>query len=371
MAVALLAVSALGALAGCGGDAGDEKAAEGSGSTFARQAIKAWCEGSELCTYRAVGSGQGVADVVDQTTEFGMSDVPMTDEEKESFFRTGGDVAPEGSRPLELPVLMGAVAVATSVLPEDDPTRLRFSGPTLASVFSGAITRWSHPAIAADNPGVDLPNRSITRCVRRDSSGTTATLTAFLAGADPAFAGSVGVSRLPDWPGRGVVRSDGNEGVGSCVEDRDDAIGYIDLPDGVTILGAGAPPERVTRLAAIGVERDGELEWVAPTPATTALAGAVELPQGEPLTALGAQILAAPIAGAYPIVATTYLLLHDRYADAATCGQVLGTARWALSSKGQQALVDAYYAPISASLRARALAELDRVEAVDGPCEGR
>jgi phosphate transport system substrate-binding protein len=362
MAAALIAAAAIGLLSACGGpEAGDDSAAEGSGSTFARQAIAAWCAGSDICTYRAVGSGQGVTDVVHQTTEFGMSDVPLTDEEKEAFFRTDSDVAPDGTVPVQLPVLMGAVAVATSVLGEDDPTRLRFSGRTLAGIFSGTIARWSDPAIAADNPGVELPDRPITRCVRTDSSGTTATLTAFLAEADPDFGEAVGASRLPEWPGSRIVRFEGNEGIGACVRDRDDAIGYIDLPDGVTIFGQGAPPERVSRLAEIGVEGDGEREWVAPTPATTARAGAVELPAGEPLTAFGAHILDAPVDGAYPIVLTTYLILHSRYRNATACDQVVRTARWALSPTGQRALVDAYYAPISGSLRERALAELRRV----------
>ena len=359
---ALLAASAIALLSACGGpEPGDDSAAEGSGSTFARQAIAAWCAGSDICTYRAVGSGQGVADVVDQTTEFGMSDVPMTPAEKEAFSREDADVAPGGSVPIQLPVLMGAVAVATSVLDEADPTRLRFTGRTLAGIFSGRITRWSDPAIAAENPGVPLPDRPITRCVRKESSGTSATLTAFLAGADADFGEAVGVSRLPGWPGPRVVRFEGNEGIGACVRDRDDAIGYIDLPDGVTIFGQGASPERVTRLARIGVERDGEREWIAPTPATTARAGSVELPAEEPLTAFGSHILDAPVDGAYPIVLTTYLILHSVYRDPAACDQVVRTARWALSTAGQRALVDAYYAPIGGSLRERALAELGRV----------
>jgi phosphate transport system substrate-binding protein len=369
MTGALLAAVAILPLAACGGpEAGDEKAAEGSGSTFARQAMRAWCDGSDLCTYRTVGSGQGVADAVGQTTELGMSDVPLTDEEKEGFFRTSGSVAPDGTVAVQIPVLMGAVAVVTSVLPEGDPTRLRFTGRALAGIFSGAIGRWSDPAIAADNPGVALPDRPITRCVRKDSSGTTATLTTFLAQEDPAFAGAVAPSRLPAWPGARIVRFEGNEGMGACVRDRDDAIGYIDLPDGVTIFGRGAPPERVTRLAQIGVERDGAMEWVSPTPATTALAGSVELPDDQPLTSFGAHVLDSPIRGAYPIVLTTYMILHTEYRGARTCDQVVGTARYALSSKGQQELVDAYYAPLSGALRARALAELDRVTADDGSC---
>ena len=37
-------------------------------------------------------------------------------------------------------------------------TNLRLSGANIAKIFTGAITNWSNPAIAADNPGLQLPN---------------------------------------------------------------------------------------------------------------------------------------------------------------------------------------------------------------------
>lgn len=367
-----LGALAVGLLAGC--DEGDDPArAEGSGSTFARQAFDAWCAESDLCTYRAVGSGAGVEEVVDQTTEFGASDVPLTGEEEKTFAQTDGDVAPESTRPIQVPVLIGAVTVATSVRGIDyAKDRLRFSGATLAGIFSGQISRWTDPRIAAENPGARFPDVPIARCVRKDSSGTTAVFTQFLATADPAFDQAVGVSRLPEWPGSGVVRFPGNEGVGACLQDRDNAIGYIDLADGVSIFGEGAPPERVNQLAEIGVKSGGAVEWVAPTPATTARAGSVGLAPGAPLTTYGSRILGASVRGAYPIAATTYLIVHDRYADVKTCDEVVRTARWVLGSGGQATLTASYYAPVGAAVRSRALEQIATVHDRDGdPCGDR
>jgi phosphate transport system substrate-binding protein len=360
---ALIAASALAAgLSSACDDADDPARAEGSGSTFARQAFNAWCDASDACTYRAVGSGAGVEDVVEQTTEFGASDVPLTPDEEQAFERTAGEVAPEGTAPVQVPVLIGAITVATNVRGIDySARRLRFSGRTLARIFSGEITGWDDPRLAADNPGVRFPAERITRCVRKDSSGTSAVFTDFLSQADPAFGRTVGVSRLPEWPGSGVERFPGNEGVGACLQDRDNAIGYIDLADGVTLFGEGAPPERVFRLAEVGVERDGATEWVAPTTASTALAGTAGLGPGTPLTSYGSRILNAPVADAYPIAATTYLIVHDRYADPETCDEVVETARWALSPRGQKALSDAYYAPVGPEVRSRSLEELAAV----------
>ncbi|MGE0027650.1 MAG: phosphate ABC transporter substrate-binding protein PstS [Thermoleophilia bacterium] len=372
IALLVLGVLAAGLVAGCG-DGEDGARAEGSGSTFARQAFVSWCAESDLCTYRAVGSGKGAEEVVDQTTEFGASDVPLTADEVATFGRTSGDVAPQGSSPVQVPVLLGAVTVATNVSGVDySSQRLRFSGPTLARIFAGDITTWSNPRIAADNPGVRLPAAPITRCVREDSSGTTAVFTEFLSRVDPGFEETVGASRLPDWPGARVERSPGNEGVGACLQDRADTIGYIDLADGVTLFGEGAPPERVYRLAQVGVERAGATQWVSPTVRSTALAGSVGLPAGAPLTDYGSRILDAPVEGAYPIVATTYMIVHDRYASAQTCDAVSATARWALSDRGQAAIEAAFYAPVAASIRSRGRNALAAVRDGDGaPCGTR
>ena len=372
--IATLAVAALalGLLAAC--DEGDDPArAEGSGSTFAGQAFAAWCAESDLCTYRAVGSGAGVAEVVNQTTEFGASDVPLSEDEEKAFAQKAGDVAPKGTSPIQVPVLIGAVTVATNLRGIDYTSeRLRFSDRTLAGIFSGQVTRWTDPLIAKENPGVRLPDAPIARCVRKDSSGTSAVFTQFLSGADPAFRRSVGVSRLPQWPGAGVVRFPGNEGVGACLQDRDNAIGYIDLADGVSIFGNGAPAERVNQLAQIGVERSGKVEWVTPTPASTALAGTVRLDATAPLTSYGSRLLDAPVGGAYPIAATTYLIVHDRYADAKTCDEVVRTARWALSSRGQETLSASNYAPVASGVQSRALGEVADVRDSSGKaCAGR
>ena len=51
-------------------------------------------------------------------------------------------------------------------------TNLRLSGQNIAKIFTGAITNWSNPAIAADNPGLHLPNEPIVPVVRSDGAGT-------------------------------------------------------------------------------------------------------------------------------------------------------------------------------------------------------
>ncbi len=87
---------------------------------------------------------------------------------------------------------------------------------------------------------------------------------------------------------------------------------------------------------------------------------------GTPLTSYGSRILDSSVPGAYPIAATTYLIVHDRYADVRTCDEVVRTARWVLSSHGQATLPASNYAPVGAAVRSRALGELAAVRDRDG-----
>ena len=59
------------------------------------------------------------------------------------------------------------------------------SAETVAKVFSGQITRWDDAALAADNPGVELPDLGIIVVHRSDDSGTTKNLTDYLSKAAP------------------------------------------------------------------------------------------------------------------------------------------------------------------------------------------
>ena len=52
-------------------------------------------------------------------------------------------------------------------------------------IFSGKITKWNDPAIAALNPGAKLPDATISTVHRSDSSGTTDNFTKYLTAAAP------------------------------------------------------------------------------------------------------------------------------------------------------------------------------------------
>jgi phosphate transport system substrate-binding protein len=133
-------------------------------------------------------------------------------------------VKTEAPDALHVPMVLGAV-VATYNLP--GVTNLRFSPATLVAIYQGGIKRWDHAAIAADNPGVKLPDTDITVVYRSDGSGTTSIWTDYLAKVSTDWKAKVGSGTTVKWPVR--VGAPGNAGVASTVKQVEGAIGYVEL----------------------------------------------------------------------------------------------------------------------------------------------
>ncbi|NHW17452.1 substrate-binding domain-containing protein, partial [Escherichia coli] len=75
--------------------------------------------------------------------------------------------------------IMGGVVTIVN-LPGINPGQMKLSGPVLADIYLGKVTKWNAPEIAALNPGVTLPADDITVVHRADGSGTSFLFTDFL-----------------------------------------------------------------------------------------------------------------------------------------------------------------------------------------------
>lgn len=71
----------------------------------------------------------------------------------------------------------GEVVLAYNV---DGIHNLKLPREVLPKIFLGEIKKWSNPAIANANPGVNLPDLDITVVTNSDSSGTTFVFTKHL-----------------------------------------------------------------------------------------------------------------------------------------------------------------------------------------------
>ena len=163
-------------------------------------------------TYGAIGSGGGIAQITARTVDFGASDAPFTPDQ---------EAACKGC--LQVPWALAATLVSYNV--KGAPTKLKLSGPVLAGIYLGKVTRWNDPAIAALNQGAQLPATKITPVYRSDSSGDTYAFADFLAKVSPEWKSQKGVSTQVNFSAG--VGGKGNDGVAAAVGRTDGAIGYL------------------------------------------------------------------------------------------------------------------------------------------------
>jgi len=318
-------------LAGTAASAGD-LLINGAGATFPAPIYQKWfSEYNKLhpdikFNYQAIGSGGGIKQFTEGTVDFGASDAFMKDDQ----IAKAPDV-------VHIPTVLGAVVVAYNA---PGVKNLRFSGETLANIFLGKITKWNDPAIAADNPGVKLPDQSIVIARRSDGSGTNAIFTDYLSKVSPEFKSKVGSGTSVNWPvGLG---GKGNDGVTALVKSTPGSIGYVEL--------AYAIQQKLT----IAELKNKDGNWVKPSiESTTAAAAGVEMPADYRVS-----ITNASGKDSYPIAGFTWLLVHKDNKDAAKGKAIVNFLRWALND-GEKMATPLDYAPLPRDVQERVLKTVD------------
>jgi len=308
----------------------------GSGATFPKafyeEAIANFNgSGNVKVTYAGGGSGQGQQELADEVVTWAGTDAVVAPEDLQRF---------QGGAILYFPTVAAPITVAYNLAGVEG---LRLGPTTIADLFQGRITSWNDPAIAADNPGVDLPDIAVRIVHRADGSGTTANFSAYLSKAAPNW--SLGKGKELKWPADSVAEK-GNDGVAAGVARDEGAIGYVDFSDADA---AGLQTVEV---------RNSSGSFVAPTlaGAEAALASAPVAPDltYDPLDAPGPQ--------AYPITAPTWVIVYEHQADANIAA---GLRTWVgyLVGGAQELAPGIGYAPLPASLAELARQQVQRIGA--------
>jgi phosphate transport system substrate-binding protein len=300
----------------------------GAGATFPDPIYQKWfAEYNKMhpdiqINYQAVGSGAGVRQVTAQTVFFGASDGPMTNDQI---------VAAPGTI-FHFPTVLGGV-VPTYNIP-GVTADLKFTGPILADIFLGKITKWNDPAIAKVNPGVTLPGTNITVVHRADGSGTSYIWCDYLAKVSPEWKQKVGVATAVSWPvGLGGNQSDG---VTALVKQTPGAIGYVELVYAMQ-----------QKLSYGSVQNhDGNFVKASLDTVTAAAAAAsgAKMPKD-----FRVSIVNAEGANAYPISSFTWMLFYESPKNKAHAKAMVDFMKWALSD-GQKFAGDLGYAPLPAEV---------------------
>jgi phosphate transport system substrate-binding protein len=296
---------------------------QGAGATFPNPIYQKWvAEYNKLhnnieINYQSLGSGAGIRQLTNQTVFFGASDGPMTNEQLQA--------AP--GKVLHLPTVLGA-DVPIYNLPGVS-AELKFSGPVLADIFLGKITKWNDPALAKLNPGVNLPATDVTVVHRSDASGTTYIWVDFLAKVSPEWKSKVGVQTNVNWPTG--VGGKGNEGVSGLVSQTPGSLGYVELV--YAIQG---------KIAYGSVQNMAGEFTKATVESVTAAAGAAA---GKMPADFRVSITNAPGKGVYPVSSFTWILLYENPKNKAQAKAMLDFMKWALMD-GQKFAAGLGYAPL-------------------------
>jgi phosphate transport system substrate-binding protein len=189
----------------------------GAGSTFVAPLIASWVEPvkSQLglsLSYNAIGSGGGVSAITNKQVDFGGSDAPLS------------QFSPTCSTCVQIPWALAATGVIYNL---SGLQHLNMTGPVLAQIYRGKITKWNAKPIQKINQGRSLPNQQITVVHRSDSSGTSYNFTDYLSHVSRAWKSQVGTGTAVAWPtGEGEK---GSSGVAGAVRTTPGAIGYADV----------------------------------------------------------------------------------------------------------------------------------------------
>ena len=271
--------------------------------------------------YQPIGSGGGIRQLTEGTVDFGASDMPMKDEQIKAM----------KIHPLHFPTVLGGIVMIYNVpgVSQD----LKFTGPMIADIYLGKITKWNEPAIVKENPGVKLPKDDIVVVHRAESSGTTFVFAEYLSKVSPEWKQKVGADTSVKWPaGTGQPK---NDGVAGLVKQTPGAIGYVEL---IYALQNKIPYGQIKNAA--GVYLKPTLESVT--------AAAASVAKNMPAD-FRVSITNEPGKDVYPISTFTWLLIPSEIKDGGKRSAIADFLKWMMAD-GQKYCKDLGYAPLPASV---------------------
>jgi len=316
----------------------------GAGATFPYPMYSKWFDEYHKkfptlqFNYQSIGSGGGIQQVTQGTVDFGATDGPMNDMQLKDF------EAKHGAPVLHFPTVMGAVVPFYNI--PGVSAELNFTPEALAGIYLGKITKWNDPAIAGANKGVTLPANDIVVVHRAEGSGTTFCWTDYLSKVSDEWKTKVGKGGSVNWPvGLG---GKGSEGVTGTVKNTPNSIGYVEL----TYAESNKIPYGNVKNSA------GVFVKASLTAVSAAAAGAAkDMPDD-----FRVSITNAPGKASYPISTFTWLLIPEKFTDAAKRDALKGFVKWALGAEGQGYAESLSYAKLPKEVVAKELKAVDKIQ---------
>jgi phosphate transport system substrate-binding protein len=206
-------------------------------------------------------------------------------------------------------------------------------GDTLAKIYLGTITKWDDAAIKKLNPKLNLPSAAISVVHRADGSGTTFNFTDYLSKVSADWKSKVGSGTAVEWPVG--VGAKGNEGVSGNIGQAKNTIGYVEY--------AYAKQNKLSYTGL--VNKAGKT--VQPTNAAFQAAAS----NADWANAPGYYLILTDQPGdkSWPIVASTFILMHKDAADKAASQEAIKFFKFAFA-KGDKMAEELDYIPMPESV---------------------
>jgi phosphate transport system substrate-binding protein len=322
-ALVLLPIAAL--LASCGSNnskgAGGGSEITGAGSTFVYPVLSAWASDYSAqrgvkVNYQSIGSGGGISQVEAGTVDFGATDQPLSPDELAK------------NNLAQFPVIVGGIVPVVNITGMT-AGKLKLTGPVLADIYQGKVKTWNDPEIVRANPGVSLPAAQITPVHRSDGSGTTFNFTHYLSQVSAAWKSGPGEGKTVSWVGG--VGGKGNEGVANYVKQIPNSIGYVEY---AYVIQNKMTYTLVQNAAGNYVSPSADSFSAAAASADWANAKDFDLVMTN-----------APGANAYPITASTFILLPKQPKDKGRSDAAISFFKYALE-RGQAQANKLDYVPL-------------------------
>jgi phosphate transport system substrate-binding protein len=299
----------------------------GAGATFPFPIYAKWAEAYKAATgtglnYQSIGSSGGIRQIRAKTVTFGATDAPVP----------GAELDRDAM--VQFPAIIGGTVPVIN-LDGFKPGELRVTGPVLAEMYMGRISRWNDPKFAALNPGKNLPNELITIVHRADGSGTTFNWTDYLSAVSPDWASSVGKGAAVKWPAPTSVGGKGNEGVAANVNRIKGSIGYVEY--------AYVKKNNMNFMQM----QNADGRWVSPDDLTFAAAAAGA--DWFSVPGMGVSMVNAKGANSWPISTASFILMYKTPTDRAASNEALKFFDWAFRN-GKKMAADLDYVALPDSL---------------------
>ena len=290
-------------------------------------------------TTTSTGSGAGIAQAIKGLVQIGASDAYVSNA-----------MAKLHPTILSIPLAISAQSINYNL---PGVTGLKLSGPILAGIYSGTITKWNDPQIAAANPGVSLPADTIVPIHRLDGSGDTFIFSQYLSASTPSWKSAVGFGTTLSWPPiPGEIGAKGNAGMLAAAKANPYSVAYIGVSYASKVSAAGLGTAALQNAAGA---------YLLPTPATIGAAAESVAATTPPDERISMIYTSGP--NAYPIVNYEYAVVDSNQPASAYADAIKTFLNWAITTgNSPKYLSKVNFLPLPPAVLALSQAQIAKIQ---------